>query len=335
MELKGKRFLLVGGAGFIGSHVADALLRREVAEVRIYDDFSRGSHENLVRAIEDPRTTVFRDGADLLDSKALHEAMQDIDGVFHLAALWLQECEEHPERAFEVNVRGTYNVLDACSRCGVSRLVFSSSASVYGNAVETPMTESHPLDNTTFYGATKIAGEHLCRSWHHRTVGVEGALDFVGLRYMNVYGPRQDDRGAYVSVITRTLDRIARGESPIIHGDGSQAYDFVYVEDCAEANVLAMVSEETDAFCNVGTGTGTSVRELVSLLLDLAGSEASPCYIEGPRARVTNRVGCPERAVRDLGFTASIDLETGLRHTLEWHRIARADGRDVLLQECR
>src|SRR5580765_470420 len=267
MDLKGKKLLLVGGAGLIGSHTADQLLAEDVAEIVIFDNFVRGTTENLTRCLADPRVRVFDVGGDIMQTDILRAVLEGADGVFHFAALWLLQCHEFPRAAFDVNVRGTFNVMEACVATGVQRLVYSSSASVYGDAVEEPMTEDHPYNNKNFYGATKICGEAMARAYHYRY-----GLDYVGLRYMNVYGPRQDYRGAYITVIMKMLDAIDRGESPTVLGDGSEAFDFVAVEDCALANVRAMQGEATDRFYNVGTGRRTSLKELAELLLQLTGS---------------------------------------------------------------
>jgi UDP-glucose 4-epimerase len=210
------------------------------------------------------------------------------------------------------------NVLEACIQQGVKRLVFSSSASVYGDAVEEPMTENHPLANTNFYGATKIAGEQLCRALYHR----HKSYQYVGLRYMNVYGPRQDYRGAYVSVIMKVLDRIDAGLPPVVYGDGSQSYDFVHVSDCAAANVCAMKADVTDAFYNVGTGIKTSIREIAGMLLELTGADLEVRYEPGTTF-VTSRVGSTEKAAAELGFRARVPLEDGLKDLIEWRRADR------------
>ena len=254
MELKGKRFMVIGGAGLIGSHTVDRLLNEDIEQVLIYDNFTRGREESLKNAMKDTRCSVYDVGGDILQTDILHAAMKDnkIDGVFHLAALWLLQCHEYPRSAFNTNVAGTFNVMEACVANKIKRLVWSSSASVYGDAVTEPMEEDHPYNNKNFYGATKIAGEAMMRSFHHRY-----GLDYVGLRYMNVYGPRQDYHGAYIAVIMKMLDAIDRGEAPTIMGDGSEAFDFVAVEDCAKANVCSMISEATDEFYNVGTGIRT------------------------------------------------------------------------------
>ena len=318
MELRGKRLLVIGGGGLIGSHTVEALLKEDVAAVRVYDNFTRGTPENLAAAFEDDRVEVFPLGGDILHTDVLRDAMQDIDGVFHFAALWLLHCYEYPRSAFEVNIRGVFNVLEACIANGIQRLVFSSSASVYGDAIREPIDEEHPYNNENFYGATKVAGEQMCRALYHRYKDTDQHFDYVGLRYMNVYGPRQDYQGAYISVIMKILDRIDRGQPPLVYGDGSQAYDFVYVGDCADANVCAMKADTTDRFYNVGTGLKTSIRELGELLLEVTGSELEIQYEPGGTSFVKNRVGCPKRAAREIGFEARTELREGLAKLIEW-----------------
>jgi UDP-glucose 4-epimerase len=316
MDIRGKRLLLIGGAGLIGSHTVDELIKEDVAEIRIYDNFVRGTHENLAQALRDPRVTIYDVGGDVCQSDILNSAMNGMDGVFHFAALWLLQCHDYPRAAFDVNVRGTFNVLEACVANNVKRLVWSSSASVYGDAVAEPMTEDHPFNNKNFYGATKIAGEAMARAFHHRY-----GLGYVGLRYMNVYGPRQDYRGAYIAVIMKMLDAIDRGEAPTIMGDGSEAFDFVSVTDCARANVCAMKSAAVDRFYNVGTGRRTSLKELAEMLIQLTGCEKPVKY--APRSQATlvrNRIGCPKRAAAEIGFSSQIRLEEGLRDVILWRK---------------
>ena len=211
--------------------------------------------------------------------------------------------------------------MEACVKKSVKRLVYSSSASVYGDAVREPMDEDHPFNNQNFYGATKIAGEAMLRAFHHRY-----KLDFVGLRYMNVYGPRQDYHGAYIAVIMKMLDAIDRGQSPTILGDGSEAFDFVAVEDCGRANVCAMKATTSDRFYNVGTGKRTSLKELAEMLLELTGCTKPINY--APRSQATlvrNRIGCPKRATAEIGFTADIDLAEGLRRLIDWRSSHRTE----------
>ena len=325
MDIRGKKFLVIGGGGFIGSHVVDLLAREDVAEVRVYDNFTRGSRENLANALRDPRVKIFELGGDIMHRDILNASMKGVDGVFHLAALWLLHCHDYPRSAFEVNIGGTFNVLEAMLNNGVSRLVSSSSASVYGDAVKEPMTEDHPYNNTNFYGATKIAGEHMCRALYHRYKDSDMHFDYVGLRYMNVYGPRQDYQGTYIAVIMKILDRLDKGLAPTVYGDGSQAYDFIYSEDCALANVLAMKANSTDEFYNVGTGIKVSIKELAELILEVTGSNLEIEYLPGGMTFVKNRVGCPRKAEADLGFKAKVTLRAGLQRLIEWRNSHKSE----------
>jgi UDP-glucose 4-epimerase len=318
MDIRGKTLLVVGGAGFIGSHLVDQLTREDVAEIRIFDNFTRGSAENLAEALKDPRVRIFELGGELMHRDILDAAMKGVDGVFHLAALWLLHCYDFPRSAFEVNIGGTFNVLEAMLNNGVKKLVSSSSASVYGDALFEPMKEDHPYNNDNFYGATKIAGEAMCHALYHRYKGTEKAFDYCGLRYMNVYGPRQDYQGTYIAVIMKILDRLDQGLAPVVYGDGSQAYDFVYVGDCAKANICAMKSEATDQNYNVGTGIKTSIKQLAEKILEVTGSNLEIEYKPGGLTFVKNRVGCPEKAKAEIGFEAEVMLDQGLRNLIQW-----------------
>ena len=316
MELKGKRVVVIGGAGLIGSHCVDQLTREDVKEIVVYDNFVRGTMENLSEACQDPRVRVFEAGGDITQVDILDAALKDADAVLHFAALWLLQCHEYPRTAFETNVKGTFNVLDSCVRNNVKRLIWSSSASVYGDAVEEPMTEDHPFNNKNFYGATKICGEAMARAYHFRY-----GLDYAGLRYMNVYGPRQDYRGAYIAVIMKMLDAIDRGEGPTILGDGSEAFDFVAVEDCARANICALKAAARDRFYNVGTGKRTSLKEIAEKLLNLTGCNQPIRY--APRSQATlvrNRIGSPVRAEKEINFKANIGLDEGLMRLINWRK---------------
>lgn len=314
MDIRGKKFVVIGGAGLIGSHTVDLLTEEDVGGIVVYDNFVRGTPENLANAMRDPRVKIFEDGGDITQTDILRTVIDSADGVFHFAALWLLQCHEYPRAAFDVNVRGTFNVMEACVAAKVKRLIYSSSASVYGDAAEGPMTEDHPFNNKNFYGATKICGEAMLRAFHHRY-----GLDYVGLRYMNVYGPRQDYQGAYIAVIMKMLDAIDRGEGPTIFGDGSEAFDFIAVEDCAKANICAMKAEAVDRFYNVGTGKRTSLKEIAEKLLALTGSNQPIKY--GPRSQATlvrNRIGSPKRAKDEIGFAAGVPLNEGLQRLIAW-----------------
>jgi UDP-glucose 4-epimerase len=313
MKLEESSVLVVGGAGFVGSHLVDQLTEEPVKEIIVLDNFVRGTRENLSKAVRDKRVRVVE--GSVMDLELLRELMQGTDYVFHLAALWLFECVHQPRSALEVNVVGTYNVIEAAQQAGVKKVVYSSSASVYGDALFTPMTEDHPFNNRTMYGATKIAGEQFFRAFNEQS-----KLDYVGLRYMNIYGPRMDYKGTYVSVIMKVLDRIDQGLPPVIFGDGSQAYDFIHVADVARANILALKSDVTDEFFNVGMGVKTTINELTERLIELSGSNVQPEYRPQEQMFVTHRVGSTEKAERLLGFRAQTHLEEGLTTVIEWRR---------------
>jgi len=315
MNLQDKSILVIGGAGFIGSHVVDLLLKEDIKKVVVYDNFSRGTKENLSQALADERCSIYDIGGDILQSDILDEAISEADGVVHLAALWLLQCQNFPRASFDVNIRGTFNVLESCAKHGVERLVYSSSASVYGNAVEKPMTEDHPYNNWTFYGATKIAAEHMFKAYHKR-YGLKG----VGLRYMNVYGPRQDYKGAYTSIIMKALDNINNGKPPVVFGDGSQTFDFIEVNDVARANVMSLKSDIPFGFYNVGSGKGTTIKELVKLILKISKCNLKIVYKDVGEEFVTDRIGSSSMAKEDLSFEYEIGLKEGLKKVIEWRK---------------
>ena len=313
MDLTDRRIVVIGGAGLIGSYIVDQLTLEPVKEILVFDNFVRGTRANLAQAITNPKVRVME--ASIADRDAVRRGLDGADGVFLLASLWLGECVSEPRIAWEVNTMGTWNVVEACRDLGVKRVVYSSSASVYGNALSTPMTEGHSFNNRTTYGATKIACEQMFRAIHE-----QDRLPYIGLRYMNIYGPRMDYRGTYVSVIMKVLDRILAGQPPIIFGDGTQTYDFIYVEDAARANLLGMKAECIDEFFNVGSGVGTTINELVGILLELFGSDLKPEYRSQAQSFVTHRVGSTEKAQQLLGFTTTTSLAEGLRRVVEWRR---------------
>jgi len=315
MDIRGSRVLVIGGAGFVGSHVVDELVHEDLKEIVVYDNFCRGTMTNLEKAEKDPRVRIYEVGGDICQTDILDSAVKGMDYIIHLAALWLLQCYEYPRAAFDVNVRGTFNVLEACVHNKVKKLIYSSSASVYGDAAEIPMTEQHPYNNKTFYGATKIAGEQMCRAFHHRY-----GLNYVGLRYMNVYGPRQDYRGAYIAVIMKILDRLDQGLPPVVYGDGSQAYDFIFVSDCAVANICALKSDTFDTFYNVGMGIQTSIKELTETILKITGSSLEIEYRPEGTTFVKNRVGCIKKAEAEIGFRAQQGLKEGLQKLIEWRK---------------
>ena len=320
-KLTDAKVLVTGGAGFIGSFVVSELLKEGVGKVIIFDNLARGEMSYIENQLNDPRCEFFR--GDLREIDLLNTAMEGCDYVIHLAAMWLLHCKDYPRTAFDVNIQGTFNVLEACVKNNIKRLVYSSSASVYGDAIEIPMTEEHPFNNRNFYGASKIACEAMCRAFYDRY-----DLDYVGLRYMNVYGPHQDQTAAYTGVVPIMLNKIDANEPPTINGDGSQAYDFIYVEDVARSNFLALQAETTDEFYNVGSGIQTTIKELCELILMLKQSRLEVTYRpyseDDARRMVQNRIGCPKKASKDLGFDYTYSLEEGLLQLIQWRNEGKA-----------
>src|SRR5215211_3967652 len=297
MEIQGKTFLVTGGSGFIGSHVVDRLLEGGAGEVVVFD--ARIRRENLERAIATGRVRLVE--GDVTEPASLSAATEGAAGVFHMAVLALGPCTDEPRRCLDVNVVGTFNVLDAARAAGVQKIVFSSASSVYGDTNET-MDESHPLNARTMYGASKIAGEYLVHAF-----GGRYGIDYVILRYMNVYGPRQEG-----GLVINVLNRIRSGERPTIMGDGSQSFDSVHVGDVAAANVRAMISDESGESFNVGGGNEATVKEIVEQLLELTGSDLDPDIRPEEQVPMTRRVGSSERAMTALGWQPAFDLRRGL-----------------------
>ena len=315
MKLKDSTCMVIGGAGFIGSFIVKELLKEDIAQVIIYDNFARGKKENITFCLENKRCRLCQ--GDIREQDVLQEAMKGVDYVFCTAALWLLHCIEFPRTAFDVNITGTFNVLEACVKNNIKKLIWSSSASVYGDAMELPMTEMHPFNNKNFYGATKIAGEAMITSFNNQY-----GLPVIGLRYMNVYGPGQDQNAAYTGVIPILLNKIDAGETLVINGDGTQAYDFIYVEDAARCNIDALKSEVSFGFYNVATGKQTNIKDLCDLIMHLKNSdlpvEYKPYGKGDAKAMVQNRIGSTVKTQRELGFLFRNGLEEGLRKLIEW-----------------
>jgi UDP-glucose 4-epimerase len=320
MEIKDSKILVIGGAGFIGSFVVTELLKHPVKEVVIYDNFARGNKQYLAEQLKDERCSLFPFGGDIRETDILDTAVQGKDYVISLAAMWLLHCKDYPRTAFDVNIAGTFNVFEACVKHNVKKLIWSSSASVYGDAVELPMTEEHPFNNKNFYGASKIAGEAMATAFNDRY-----GLKIIGLRYMNVYGPHQDQTAAYTGVVPIMLNKIEANEAPSINGDGSQAYDFVYVEDVARANVQALLSDQDFGMYNVGTEVQTTINELCEMILKLKKSnlkvQYNPYSEDDARSMVKNRIGSRVKAEQEIGFKYKYELEEGLQKLIDW-RIA-------------
>jgi UDP-glucose 4-epimerase len=316
--VRGKKVLVTGGAGTIGSHLVDLLVAGGARQVVVLDNFVRGRTANLARSLGSDALEIVE--GDIRDAVIVRKVTEGADLVFHLAAIRITQCAQEPRLANEVMVDGTFNVLEAAAAAGVAKVIASSSASVYGLAETFPTGERHhPYNNDTFYGAAKAFNEGMLRSFHAMY-----GLDYVALRYFNVYGPRMDIHGLYTEVLIRWMERIAAGEPPLILGDGTQTMDFVHVRDIARANLLAARPGLTDEVFNVASGTETSLRALADGLLAAMGAELEPEH--GPARTVngvTRRLADTSLAADRLGFRAEIDLRTGLRDLVEWWRAER------------
>lgn len=297
----------------IGSTITDQLLAEGAAEVVILDNFVRGRKANLAAAVASGKVTVVE--GDIRDRDAVAAAMSGIDVVFHQAAIRITQCAEEPRLALEVLADGTFNVLEAAAAAGVTKLVAASSASVYGLATEFPTKEEHhPYANATIYGAAKVFNEGLMRSFH-----AMAGLDYVALRYFNVYGPRMDVHGVYTEVLVRWMDRIASGLPPLVLGDGMQSMDFVYIDDVARANIRAALSEVTDEVFNVASGKETTLLELARGLLRVMRSDLVPEHLPERKVNPVSRRWASTDAARErLGFEARVDLDEGLRRLVAW-----------------
>ncbi|WIM99579.1 NAD-dependent epimerase/dehydratase family protein [Actinoplanes oblitus] len=318
VSIEGARALVTGGAGTIGSHVVDELVRGGAAEIVVLDNFVRGRRDNLAWALENGPVKLVE--GDIRDVGLVREVTAGKDLVFHLAAIRITQCAEEPRLANEVLVDGTFNVIEAAAEAGVKKVIASSSASVYGLAEEFPTTERHhPYHNDTFYGAAKAFNEATLRSFKAMK-----DLDYVALRYFNVYGPRMDIYGLYTEVLIRWMERIESGTPPLILGDGLQTMDFVHVADIARANILAARADVTDEVFNVASGTETSLKELAAALSAVMKSDLAPEH--GPARAVngvTRRLASTDAAADRLGFRAEIGLHEGLQQLVDWWRASK------------
>jgi UDP-glucose 4-epimerase len=308
-----KRALITGGAGLVGSHIADQLVAKGIEEIVILDNFSRGRRENLKAALSSGHVTIVE--GDIRDADLVLRVMDGIDIAFHQAAIRITQCAESPRLAHDVLATGTFNVLEAAVTAKVQRVVSASSASIYGQAEDFPTTERHHgYGNRTIYGATKSYGEGLLRSFNEMY-----GLNYVALRYFNVYGPRMDAFGVYTEVMIRWMERLAKGQPCLILGDPGQTMDFVFVTDIASANVKAAYSSVTDEVFNVASGTETSLSELATALGRVMGVDLPAEH--GPARKATpvfRRLAEVDNAYRQIGFKATVPLEEGLRQLVRW-----------------
>lgn len=318
MELEGSKVLVTGGAGFVGSHIVDLLVEEGCAEVVAVDNLARGRRENLAAALQKGPVRLVE--GDIRDRRLMEQLTDGVDLVFHQAALRITQCAEEPRAALEVMVDATYDLLELCAQRRVRKIIVASSASVYGMAEHFPTSETHhPYNNRTLYGAAKAFNEGLLRSFKDMR-----GLDYVALRYFNVYGPRMDIHGVYTEVLIRWMERLALGEPPLVMGNGRQTMDFVYVGDVARANLLAARSEVSDEVFNIASGTETSLLQLAAALGRAMDQEIAPEHLPERKVNpVPRRLARVEKARQLLGFRAEVPLEQGLRELVDWWRAER------------
>lgn len=320
MHIDGAKILVTGGAGLIGSSTIDLLLKNHSpAKVVILDNLVRGSLSNIEHMLKDPRVTLVR--GDIRNVDTVRRTTEGMDAVVHLAALRITACAADPREAMQVMCDGSFNVVEAARQAGVKKVVAASSASIYGLADSFPTREDHhPYNNQTWYGAAKVMLEGLLRSYRSMY-----GLPYAALRYFNVYGPRMDLHGKYTEVLIRWMQRIDAGLPPIILGDGQQTMDFIYIDDVARSNVLALASEVEDDVFNVASGIETSLNDLAGALLKVMGSAMAPEY--GPERSVnpvSRRLADTSKARQRLGFEAQIDLEEGLARLVDWWHLNKS-----------
>jgi UDP-glucose 4-epimerase len=314
--LAGTTCLVTGGAGFIGSHIVELLIEAGAAEVRVIDNMVRGRRANLARALASNRVRLVE--GDIRDAAQMKALVEGCDTVFHQAALRITQCAQEPRAAFDVMVAATYDLVEACLSAGIRKMVAASTASVYGMADHFPTTEDqHPYNNRTLYGAAKVFNEGLLRAFNDMH-----GLDYVALRYFNAYGPRMDIHGRYTEVLVRWMERLARGEPPIIFGDGLQTMDMVHVRDIARANILAAVAPASDVALNVASGTETSLLDLARLLARVMGhGQLVPVHQEARSVNpVPKRLADVSKARELIGFTATHPLDEGIAELVGWWR---------------
>ncbi len=320
MKISGSNILVTGGCGLIGSTTIDVLLREHSPQrIVIFDNLARGTLANVEEALRDPRVTLIK--GDIRDVDAIHRATQGMDAVIHMATLRITACAAEPREALGVMCDGSFNVLEAAQAAGVKKVMTASSASVYGLADIFPTREDHhPYNNRTWYGATKVMLEGLLRSFNDMY-----GLPYVAHRYFNVYGPRMDIHGKYTEVLIRWMERIAAGQSPLILGDGNQTMDFIYIDDVARANVLALQSDLGDDVFNIASGVETSLNQLAATLLKVMGSDLKPEYgAERKVNPVSRQLADVSKAEKLLAFRAEVSLEEGLNRLVRWWSNSRA-----------
>ena len=313
-KIKDSTIFVSGGAGFIGSYVIEELLIHQPKKIIILDNLIRGSFENMKGFINDPRIE-FIEG-DIRNNELLEKCIEGSDYVFHMAALRINACAANQQEGFEVMIQATFNIANLCLKHKVKKIIYSSTASVYGLAQHFPTPETdNPYNNQTFYGGAKIWGEQLFRSYKFMH-----NMDYVALRYFNVYGSRMDTDGKYTEVMIKWLDCIRDNKQPAIYGDGTDSMDFVHVKDIAHANVLALISDVTDEAFNVGDQIETSLSDLLNALLKVNKSQLKPIFKEANSINpVSRRLADISKASKLLGYKPAITLEQGLKELTDWY----------------
>jgi len=318
-EIKGSTILVTGGAGTIGSHVVDALIQEKAKKIIVFDNFSEGHPQNLNQALSQKETEISIVKSDIRNREDLDEAMVGVDYVFHQASVLLLESMKKPQKAIDVNIQGSFNVFQASLKAGIKKVVWASSASVFGEPLKLPVDEDHPFNNKTFYGATKAASEHIAVS-----LNFSNGLKHVGLRYYNVYGPRQGIKGAYAQILPKWCDRIEKGEPIIIYSDGSQSMDLIFVKDIAQANICALKSNCENDFFNIGTGVETSVKQLAETLLSVTGFKKPPIFEPHDVNLVKRRCCSTVKAKAKMAFEAKTTVRQGLEAYWKWRQNERS-----------
>jgi UDP-glucose 4-epimerase len=314
-DLTNSRILITGGAGFVGSHIADQLLRENVGEIILLDNFVRGSKGNISEALKSGKTRLIE--GDIRDEDLLDKLLKGTDYCFHMAALRITQCAENPREAKDVMINGTYNLIEACRHHKVKKTILASSASIYGQASHFPTSEEHPpYNNYTFYGAAKMANELIFRSFHEMY-----GFQYNAMRYFNIYGPRMDTYGKYTEVLIKWYHLIKQGKRPVLFGDGEQTMDFVYIEDIAQANIIAMKTNAVDEVYNVGSEVETSLKELCNTLLEVMGTDIEPEYVSIPidrkKVEVRRRLADTKK-IKQIGFRITHNLKDGLKKLVAW-----------------
>lgn len=302
-----KRVVVIGGAGFIGSHIVDELIKKKYA-VRVLDNLTRGKYDRISKYVDEGRAEFIK--GDIRKREDVEKSMQDVDYVFHEAADCINRSTKFPQESIDINMSGSINVFESALKNDVKKLIFASSASVYGNPKKLPMNENDELNPITPYCISKLACERLLKFYSGQ------GLKYNILRYFNVYGPRQNTDAYYTSVIALFVKRILSKQSPLIKGDGQQSMDFVHVKDVVQANVLALESDVFNEIFNVGTGRSTTIKQLAQILIKSLGADVKPEF-SGEKSIVQQRRADISKAKQLMGFKPVVDVENGLREIVE------------------